>query len=214
MAARKKAPAKKKEPAKGPPALTLRDPVSEKKAELSDTQAVRTLLVSIINRIGPSEIWRTRLPEDSTERVVAQILRKCDGVAAAIDTVKKASTLLAIFQGTELEEDVKKIPGAKKKTERLVGLTGEKGFALLVEDVTETFTDLWPDFRRHIEKGEGLEGRKASIGISFNPETDAADAHFSVVASAKIASKELTRTSKVRKTKDGNQLELFKEAAP
>lgn len=213
MATRKKTTTKKKTPAKRPPALTLRDPVSQKKAELSDDQAVRTLLVSIINRIGPAGVWKTHLPKDSTERVVAQIMRKCDGVSPAIETVKKAATLAAIFEGTELEEDLKKVPAATKRTEKLVGVIGEKGFALLLEDATQAFTDLYPEFRRSIEKAQGEETKTATVVVVFHPETEAADAHFSVDASTKISTKKITRTAKVRKQKDGYQLELFKPPA-
>lgn len=214
MAARKsKATTKKKTAAKKPPALTLRDPVNQKKAELSDDQAVRTLLVSIMNRIGPAGVWKTHLPKDSTERVVAQIMRKCDGVSPAIETVKKASTLAAIFEGTELEEDLKKVPTATKRTEKLIGVIGEKGFALLLEDTTEAFTKLYPEYRTSIEKAEGEETKTATINVVFHPETEASDAHFSVEASTKISTRKITRTAKVRKQKDGFQLELFKPPA-
>lgn len=213
MTARKTDTTKKKTAAKKPPTLTLRDPASEKKAELSDDQAVRTLLVSIMNRIGPAGVWKTHLPKDSTERVVAQIMRKCDGVSPAIETVKKASTLAAIFEGTELEDDLKKVPASTKRTEKLVGLTGEKGFALLLEDATAAFTDLYPEYRRSIEKSEGVETKTAVVSVVFHPETDAADAHFSVEASTKIASRKITRTAKARKQKGGFQLELFKPPA-
>lgn len=213
MTARKTDP-KKKPPAKKPPALTLRDPVSDKKAELSDDQGVRTVLSTVVQRIGPSDTWRSRLPKDSTERVAAQILRKADNVGAALEIIKKAPTLHAILKGTEIEDDVAKIP-KPKKTEKLIGVTDEKGLELLKDDVGEVLTILWPTLRDSIEEACGEESKKATVAISFVPETEKADAHFRTVAETKVTSREVTRTSKVRRLNTGRyQLELFKSPLP
>ncbi len=203
---------KKKAPRKKAPAITLRDPVSEKKADLTDDQGVRTVLVNVINRIGPADVWRSRLPDDSTERVTAQILRRCDGVAAALDLIKKALTIHEIFQGTELEEHLKKIP--KKITERLVGVTGEEGRDLLLADVTATFLGLWPKLEAEILEGEGEKSRQATITIKFFPESQRNDARFDTEGTTKAGTRVITRTSKVAKLKGGRfQLELFKSPA-
>lgn len=183
--------------------------MSQKKAELKDDQAVRSLLVTVINRIGPAEAWRSRLPDDSTERVVAQILRRADGVAKAVDLIKNAPTVHPIFEGTEIEEDLKKVP--KKQTERLVGVTGEAGRELVRSDVLETFLEIWPKFEREILEAQGEKSKSATLKIVFNPETERADAHFAIKADTKAVTQERTRTSKVRNVKGkGWQLELFK----
>ncbi len=192
-----------------PPAITLRDPVTGKTADLSDEQGVRLLLAAVVERLAATSAWEDKLPDDSTERVAAQILRKGPGIKAALGIVKDAETLHAILNGTDLEEDVRALP-KPKKGETQIGLLGDDALEKLCEDVIEALTMLWPTFRDSIEKAEGTEAKKATAGISFVPETNDADAYIKVVAETKVTSKEITRTSKVRRLESGrHQLELW-----
>lgn len=196
-------------PKDSPPAITLRDPVTQKTASLTDEQGVRSLLVLVIERLAATSAWEDRLPDDSTERVAAQILRKGGGLMKALAIVKESKTLHAILAETELAEDIKAIP-KPKAGEKQVGLLGDDALKKLCEDVVEALTMLWPTFRDSIEKAEGLEPKKAVANISFVPETDDADAYVKVVAETRVSTKELNRTSKVRRLKSGrHQLELF-----
>lgn len=55
--------------------ITLTDPITKKEARLDDPQAVRQLLVPLVERLGAGDGWKKRLPRNSTERVGVQILR-------------------------------------------------------------------------------------------------------------------------------------------
>lgn len=192
------------------PSITLRDPKTKKTADLSDEQGVRALLAVVIERIGANGAWQNRLPQDSTERVAAQILRKAGDVGRALGIVKNAETLHAILEGTDLEEDIAETP-KPKRSEKQVGLIEDDALRKLCDDVNEALGLLWPVFRRSIEESEGEEKKKATISCEFVPETDDADAYIKVIAETKVTTQEITRTSKVRKIGGGKrpQLELF-----
>lgn len=194
---------------KSTPSITLTDPVSKKSAELRDDQAVRALLVAVLARLEEGGTWRDRLPGDSTERVCAQILRKADSPGQALALVREASTLAAIFQGTDLEEDASGLRN-KGTTEALPGLLDDKARDQLVSDVAESVKLIWPTYKAQVESGQGEEKKAFSVKVEFVPESESADAYTRVLAEMKVSTTETTRTSKVRRLRGGRwQLELF-----
>lgn len=191
------------------PPITLRDPHTEKAVELSDEQGTRGLLVEMMTRIDGDGVWRERLPDDSSARVAAQILRKADGLGPALAIVKDAETLAAIFEGTDLEEDTSGLRSGKT-TEKLRGLLDEKAREQLADDVREAVRGIWPTWQQQIESTEGEDKKTASVKIEFVPESDDADAYTKVVAEMKVSTTETTRKTKVRRLRGGRwQLELF-----
>lgn len=191
------------------PAIALWDPATDKRADLNDDQGVRALLVGVIERLAASGAWEHKLPKDATERIGAQILRKAGGLMKALAVVKEAETLHAILDGTDLQKDIAAVP-KPKKGEKQVGLLGDDALEKLCEDVVEALSMLWPTFRDSIESSEGKEPKKAVVSCSFVPETEENEAYVKVVAETRVSTKELTRTSKVRKLQSGkHQLELF-----
>ena len=191
------------------PAITLWDPVADKRADLNDEQGVRALLVGVVERLATNDAWEHKLPQDATERIGAQILRKAGGLMKALAVVKEAETLHAILDGTDLAKDIAAVP-KPKKGEKQQGLLGEDALEKLCEDVVEALTMIWPTFRDSIERSEGKEPKKAVVSCAFAPETEENEAYVKVVAETRVSTKEISRTSKVRKIKGGkHQLELF-----
>lgn len=191
------------------PAITLWDPVADKRADLNDEQGVRALLAGVIQRVAKDDAWKKKLPQDPTERIAAQILRKAGGFVETVVLMKDADSLHAILEGTDLAKDIAAVP-KPKAGEKQIGLLGQDALERLCEDVIGALTLIWPTFRDSIERGEGFDPKKAAVAISFVPETDNAQAYIKVLAETRVSTREITRTSKVRRLKSGqHQLELF-----
>lgn len=192
------------------PQITLEDPKTGKTASLTDEQGVRALLAGVVERLGADSVWKIRLSEHQTERVAGELLRKYDNLTRALEAIKTAVSIHELLMGTSLEADAAAAPGAQKTTGPVDAVSGNDAVEKLAEDVGETVRELWPHFRREIEKTEGLAGKSATVKIVFVPETDEADAYIRVTAEMKIATAEVTRTSKVRDLGRGKrQLELW-----
>lgn len=166
----------------------------------------------MIERISGSTPWQERLPEDATERVAAQILRKAGNAVAALAVVREADTLIAVLDGTDLSEDAKARGSKGDGPLGQVALNLEEELGTARTDAGEVIGELWTYFRKRIEATGGEVSQTITVTVTWNPPSENRDGFIGTSARMTVQGKKITRTGRVERKRGGNyQFALFGE---